>query len=173
MKALPFLLAAAVVCGCDGDSDPTAPDIDVRGNYSLTELAFDPQGSLPAMDLLARIAETTIPRLVLATSGRAQLVAEDPSTGLITTADASYAVLDSTHVRVTFAEASTSHEVSFLSRRMTFTYDPATRTLTFAAASPDGITRSRLLQAVPEWQQEQLLDPVPGTLHVTFRRGSP
>jgi hypothetical protein len=171
MKALPFVLAAAFLCGCD-DSGPTAPDIDVRGSYTLTELSFDPQGSLPAMNLVNRITQTTIPRLVLATNNRAQLVAEDPATGLITTANASFTVIDSTHVRVTFDQGSTMHQSIFLSQRMTFTYDPATRSLTFDGASPDGIARARLLQAVPEWQQEQLLDPVPGTLHVAFRSGT-
>jgi hypothetical protein len=171
MKALHFLLAAVLLNGCD-DSDPTAPNLDIRGNYALTELTFDPQGSLPAIDLRTRITETTIPRLVLANNGRAQLIAEDPSTGLVTTADASYAVIDSTHVRVTFDAGSTMHEGSFLSRRMTFTYDPATRHLTFTGASPDGIDRPSLIEAVPEWQQEQLLDPVPGTLHIVFRVAS-
>ena len=170
MKAAPYLLAVALLSGC-GDSDPTAPRVDVRGNYTLTELTFDPQGSLPATDLRSRI-EVTIPRLVLANNGLAQLIAEDPATGLVTTADASYPVLDSTHVRVTFDEGETMFRGSFLSRRMTFDYNHSARTLTFSGASPDGVDRARLIATVPEWQQEQLLDPVPGTLHVVFRPGT-
>ena len=140
----------------------------MRGNYTLTELTFDPQGSLPTTDLRSRIV-VNVPRLVLANSGLAQLVAEDPATGLVTTAGATYAVLDSTHVRVTFDEGETMFRGSFLSRRMTFTYDPTSRTLSFDGASPDGVDRQRLIATVPEWQQEQLLNPVPGTLHIVFR----
>jgi hypothetical protein len=172
MKALQFLLAAALLCGCDDDSDPTAPDLDVRGNYSLAALTFDPQGSLPAVDLLARITGS-IPRLVLVTGGRAQLVFEDPSTGLVTTADASYSITNSGDVSVSFDEGSTMYRGSFLSRRMTFAYDSAQRSLTFAGASPDGIDRQRLLAVVPEWAQEQLFDPVPGSLQVIFRVDTP
>ena len=67
MKAMRFLLLAGLLGGCDGD-DPAAPDLDVRGNYTLTELTFDPQGLLPNIDLRARIT-TTIPLLVLVTNG--------------------------------------------------------------------------------------------------------
>ena len=172
MKALPLLLAAALLAGCDDDSDPIAPDLDVRGNYSLTTLTFDPQGSLPAVDLRARITGS-VPRLVLVTGGRAQLVFEDPSTGLVTTAEASYAITSAGDVSVTFDEASAMYRGSFLSRRMTFAYDSAQHALTFTGASPDGIDRQRLIAAVPEWAQEQLFDPVPGTLQVTYRVGNP
>ena len=168
MKALHFMLAAALLGGCGDDSDPAAPDLDVRGNYAMAELTFDPQGSLPGVDLRARISRN-VPRLVLATDGRAQLVFEDPATGLVTTANASYTIAEPNRVSVSFDEASTMYRGSFLSRRMTFTYDPSQRTLVFAGASPDGVDRQRLLAAVPEWAQEQLFDPVPGTLQVIFR----
>jgi hypothetical protein len=169
MKALPLLVAAVLLAGCDDDSNPTVPpDLDVRGNYSLTTLTFDPQGSLPAVDLRARITGT-VPRLVLVNDGRAQLVFEDPSTGLVTTANASYSITSAGDVSVTFDETSTLHRGSFLSRRMTFVYDSAQHTLAFTGASPDGIDRQRLIAAVPEWSQEQLFDPVPGTLQVIYR----
>lgn len=172
MKPLHFLLAAALLCGCDDDSDPTAPDLDVSGNYSLATLTFDPQGSLPAVDLRARITGT-VPRLVLVNDGRAQLVFEDPSTGLVTTAGASYSITSSGDVSVTFDAASSMYRGTFLSRRMTFAYDSVQRALTFAGASPDGIDRQRLVSAVPEWSQEQLFDPVPGTLQVIYRVNTP
>ena len=167
MKAMRFLLLAGLLGGCDGD-DPAAPDLDVRGNYTLTELTFDPQGLLPNIDLRARIT-TTIPLLVLVTNGRAQLIFEDLSTGLVTTADASYTITREGGVRVDFGESSSLQRGTFLSRSMTFTYDEGARSLTFAGTSPDGIDRQRLLTLAPEWSQEQLFDPVPGTLRVVYR----
>lgn len=167
MKITPFLLAAALLVGC-GDSEPLAPNLDVRGNYTLAEMSFDPQGTLPNMDLLARVT-TTIPRLVLVSDGRAQLIFEDPSTGLVSTADASYSITRDGGVRVDFGDNSSLQRGTFLSRRMTFTYDEAARALTFAGTSPDGVDRQRLLALVPEWSQEQLFDPVPGTLRVVYR----
>lgn len=166
-NVLALLLLAVLPSACDDDDGPVAPDLDVRGNYALAELSFDPQGSLPAVDLLARIP-STIPRLVLATNERAQLVYEDLSTGLVTTAAASYAITTAGDVRVTFDEGSL-HRGSFLSRTMTFTFGEQPRTLTFAGASPDGIDLQRLLRLVPEWKEEQLFDPVPGTLRVVYR----
>ncbi|CAN5240108.1 hypothetical protein BH23GEM2_BH23GEM2_19100 [soil metagenome] len=45
-------------------------------------------------------------------------------------------------------------------------------TLTFDGESPDGVDRQRLVQLVPEWQGEQLLDPVPGRLIIVFMKAS-
>jgi hypothetical protein len=39
MKTLALLLAAALLCACDGE-DLLVPDLDVRGNYTLMELGF-------------------------------------------------------------------------------------------------------------------------------------
>lgn len=166
-KVLALLLVTALPIACDDDDGPVAPNLDVRGNYALAELSFDPQGSLPAVDLLARI-QTTVPRLVLATNRRAQLVYEDLSTGLVTTADASYEITIAGDVRVTFEQGSL-YRGSFLSRVMTFTFTEQPRTLTFNGTSPDGIDLDRLLRLVPEWREEQLFDPVPGTLRVVYR----
>jgi hypothetical protein len=168
MKTLRIVMAAALLSACDGDSEPLIPDIDVRGNYALTELSFDPQGSLPNVDLRARTS-LTIPRLVLVSDGRAQLIFEDPSTGLVSTADAVYAITPQGDVRVDFGESATAQRGIFLSRRMTFTYDQSIRSLIFAGSSPDGVDRQRLVALVPEWAQEQLFDPVPGTLRVVYR----
>lgn len=168
MRLQHFLLAAALLSACDSASDPATPQLDVRGSYSLTSLTFDPQGTLPAVDLRARITGS-IPRLVLVNDGRAQLIYEDQSTGLVTTADASYSITRTGAVTISFDEGSTMYRGSFLSRRMTFTYDAAQRSLTFAGASPDGIDRQRLVAIVPEWADEQLFDPVPGTLQVVYR----
>ena len=170
MKTLRALLLATTLVACDDDgpSGPRTPDVDARGNYSLTELTFDPQGSLPQVDLRARTT-STIPRLVLVSGGRAQLVFEDPATGLVSTADADYTITSTGDVSIEFTDASNAHRGSFLSKRMTFTYDATARTLTFAGTPTEGIERSRLLALVPEWQDEQLFDPVPGTLRVVYR----
>ncbi len=167
MKSLSLLLAAALLGACEGN-DPIVPDLDVRGTYTLMELSFDPQGSLPNVDLLVRLA-TSIPRLVMANNGRAQLVFEDPATGLVTTAAATYAITRSGEVTVDFGESSSLQRATFLSKRMTFDYDEAGRSLTFAGTSPDGVDRQRLLAVVPEWSDEQLFNPVPGTLRAVYR----
>jgi hypothetical protein len=157
-------VAAAVAVGaCGGDpSTPTRPE--VAGNYRMTQLAFDPQGLLPQVDVLARLGESA-PRLVLAPGGEAQLIFEDPATGLITTATGRYTTPQG-GVRVDFGEG-TAHRGVLLSRRMTFMGQAS---ITFDGDAPEGVSRARLVQLVPEWASEQLLDPVPGRLTVTFTR---
>jgi hypothetical protein len=164
LGALAFLVALA---GCGGDAaGPSRPEI--AGTYRLTDLRFDPQGVLPEVELLTRLGGAEVPRLVLAPDGQAQLIFEDPATGLIRTADGVYSTPQA-GARIDFGPG-TSHRAILLSRRMTFTYSQAAGTLSFTGAAPDGVDRARLLQLVPEWQNEQLLDPVPGELTVTFTR---
>jgi hypothetical protein len=165
MRLTPVILAAAVLAGCGGDaSGPSRSD--VVGTYHLTQLAFDPQGILPEVDILARLGGE-VPRLVLAPGGEAQLVFEDPATGLITIANGTYSTPQS-GVRVDFG-ASTAYRNVLLSRRMTFD-GGAGGTLSFQGTAPDGVERQRLVQLVPEYAGEQLLDPVPGQLTVVFTR---
>ena len=169
MRKLALALFVPLVLACGDDSDPVgAPDLDVRGNYQMTELSFDPQGTLPGVDLRARITGT-VPRLVLANAGRAQLVYEDPTTGLVTTVEATYEVTRTGDVRLTFPTSTSLQSGIFLSRVMTFGYDEEQRALTFEGSSPDGVSRQQLLALVPEWSQEQLFDPVPGSLRVAYR----
>jgi hypothetical protein len=170
MKSVWLAVAVvAIAAGCDDTDDPTQViDIDARGTYELTELTFDPQGVLPKVDLRSRITGT-IPKLTLATNGQAQLVFEDPETGLITVSDATYDVTNAGAIRLDFGSSNSLYDRTFLSREMTFDYTSDPASLTFSAASPEGVSRERLLQLVPEWEDEQLLDPVPGTLTVVFR----
>ena len=42
--------------------------------------------------------------------------------------------------------------------------------LEYLEEAPDGVRRGRLIELVPEWADEQLLDPVPGVLQVVFTR---
>lgn len=169
-KLLLSLSAVLVFAACSDSSDPVqVVDVDVRGNYDLTALKFDPQGVLPEVDLKSRIT-STIPKLNLATNNQAQLVFTDPNTGLITVSNATYTVNNAgNQISLDFGTANTSYTQTFLSRKMTFGYNQTTHALTFSTASPDGVTRARLIQLVPEWKDEQLLDPVPGTLTVVFQ----
>lgn len=158
-----LVAASTVACGGDpsGPSDPS-----VAGIYAMTELRFDPQGVLPEVDLLDRVGN--VPNLVLTRDGEAQLVFTDPSTGLVTTADGGYSTPQE-GARIAFSSGDVVGQV-LLSRRMTFTYDDSAGTLHFDGSPPDGVSRERLIQLVPEWSEEQLIDPVPGVLTVTFTR---
>lgn len=164
MRHSGWILPILLLFACGDASGPSSDEY--VGTYLVTTLTFDPQGVLPAVDILARL-EGDAPRLVLAPGGQAQLVFEDPATGLITTANGTYSTPD-TGVRADFG-SDTAFRTVLLSRRMTFTAVGDTE-LTFDAAAPDGVDRQRLLQLVPEFAGEQLLDPVPGQLTIVFTR---
>lgn len=171
MKRFAFAIISALALTACGDTDNPIQvvDVDVRGTYDLTTLKFDPQGVLPEVNLRTRLTGT-IPRLNLAANGQAQLVFVDPETNLITLSNASYTLNNAgTTVRVDFGTANTAYTKTFLSKTMTFNYSSTARTLTFTGPSPEGVARTRLLQLVPEWSGEQLLDPVPGSLTVVFQ----
>jgi hypothetical protein len=164
------LAAALLLPGCGGDTaGPSRPE--VAGTYRLTELRFDPQGVLPEVDLMPRLGGAQIARLVLAPGGEAQLIFEDPDTGLITTGNGTFSTPQG-GVRIDFGTG-VAHTGMLLSRRMTLVHDAGAGTLHFAGPAPDGVPRPRLLELVPEWGGEQLLDPVPGHLTVTFTRHVP
>ena len=57
-----------------------------------------------------------------------------------------------------------------LSRTMELTFSEAAETLSFDDESPDGVRRQRLTRLIQAWEGEQLFDPVPGRLRVTFLR---
>lgn len=166
------LLMLPVLAGCGGDSSPIEPERpDVTGTYTLTDLWFDPQGSLPDINLMARL-EGPLPSLVLAANGQAQLVSRDPQTGLVAVAGATYTFTPANKVQFTFEAGSTLHAQTFLANAMQFTFVEPPRTLLFDATVPGGgISRAALLRLVPEWEDEQLFDPVPGDLTVVYRVG--
>jgi hypothetical protein len=167
MKRICALLAVSVMIACD--VDPSGPSrAELAGTYRLTELRFDPQGLLPEVELLSRMTAANVPRLVLAPGGEAQLIFEDPNTGLVTISDGSYSTPE-VGARIDFGTGNAFRNV-FLSRRMTFTYSAAAGTLSFQGVAEDGADRTRLRQLVPEWAEEQLLDPTPGDLTVVFTR---
>ncbi len=171
-RAQRFAVAAAVAAvmgtaGCGGD-EPAGPVLDialVTGTYNMTTLAFDPQGSLPEVDALAGLG--TQPQLILSPTGSAQIVYQDPSTNLFTTITATFRTT-ADGARITFA-SNTPYATLLLSRQMDFVLETTgTKRLTFNAVAPDGVNRARLVQLAPQFEDEPLLNPVPGTLRVTF-----
>jgi len=159
-----FGLLVAMGCG-DSPSEPSFGIEDMVGTYALTQLAFDPQGVLPEANVLAELGTT--PQLVVTANRQAQVVFEDPASGLFTTIGATVRVTSS-GLRIDFNSGS-AYRGLLLSRRLEFTYTAETRTLSFDGDAPDGVDRQRLIQFVPGWANEQLLNPVPGRLRVTFR----
>lgn len=172
VRGAPFLLGmvAALSLGACGSDTPSGPRLalqEVAGIYDVAVLTFDPQGSLPAADIKARLSsQQQPPYLNLGTDGTAQLVFQNPSNSLLVTVKGSFTT-GQDFVTVTWDEA--GYEQFLLSRRMTFDFSATgSGTLSFTGASPDGVSRTRLIQLVPEWQNEQLFDPVPGQLQVVF-----
>lgn len=160
-------LLVATACG-DSPSEPDGIDITlVAGTWDLATLRFDPQGSLPDTDILPTLGQDNV-QLILTTNRTAQIVYQDPISNLFTTIEGTFRTTEG-GARIEF-QSNAPYRQLLLSRRMEFTLAGGT-TLTFDAAAPDGVSRARLLELVPAFEGEQLLDPVPGTLRVTFTRG--
>lgn len=166
----PLVLVPALLFTLACDDSPSEPEgIDitlVAGTYDLSMLRFDPQGSLPDTDILPVLGQDNV-QLILATNRTAQVVYQDPITSLFTTLEGSFRTTES-GARIEF-QSNAPYRQLLLSRRMEFTLNGTT--LSFDAAAPDGVSRARLLELVPAFEGEQLLDPVPGTLRVSFTRG--
>jgi hypothetical protein len=167
--ALAGMLALAA-CGTDTPAEPGIDVGQVTGTWALTQLAFDPQGVLPEADILTRLG--TSPQLIVTPARVAQLVFQDPVTHLFTTANGKV-VTTTSGMRVDF-DRGAGYGALLLSRQMTFelqlSFDRNTPVLVFSGNPPDGVNRQRLVGLVQDWQDEQLLDPVPGTLRVMFTR---
>lgn len=159
-----------LLLGC-GNS-PTGPKLPfsvVAGLYDLQTLTFDPAGSLEAVDIKPRLTGVVVPQLNLSNTGAAQLVFRDPISGVFETIAGKYATGDST-VTITWNDGE-RYDLFLLSRQMTYRFSTSGSSgvqLSFSGTSPDGVSRARLIGLVPEWQDEQLFDPVPGTLTVVF-----
>ncbi len=161
-----FLILPLAAC-----SDSTAPDDsaieEVVGTYTLTALNFDPQGVLPDQDILAALGVNNA-QLILTLNRSAQVVYRDPISDLFVTIPGSFQTT-AEGVRLQW-DADSAYRDFLLSQRMDFVFDAGTGTLTFDANAPDGVSRARLQTLVPEFQEEQLLDPTPGRLRITFTR---
>lgn len=164
LGALVALLAAA----CDDDSPTGPPGLErseVAGTYSLSVLRFDPQGSLAEVDLRDRLLVQD-PSLQLTQDGVAQLAFRDPSTDLLVTANGTYTTT-ATSVRVDFGQE-TQHRLLLLPDAPEFEFQAGEEaSLTFQSTDPT-VSQARLIELVPEFEDEQLLDPVPGLLEVAF-----
>jgi hypothetical protein len=163
---LTAVFASTVGCGGDGPSVTGLDMEDLVGTYSLTKLSFDPQGALPEVDILAALG--TAPELIVTANNQAQIVYQDPITMLFTTIAATTKATK-TALRLNFAGNSAYADL-LLSRTMDLTFSEAVGALSFDDESPDGVRRQKLTRLIPEWVGEQLFDPVPGRLRVTFLR---
>ena len=171
MKVWKIMAVAALVMmpACDGDRDPfQVEQIELRGQYELTQLSFDPQGVLPLVELKDRVG-TNLPRLVLAQNLRAQLIVTD-TLGLTSLANGTYASTHADSVQLDFGTNPSIYGRILMSQSMRFFRSEGSASLTFSGAHPEGLERARLLELVPEFEGEQLLDPVPGILTITFTR---
>ena len=160
-----FLLGAATGC----EEATTEPNLEVEavsGVYSMTVLRFDPDGSLPESNLLSPTVNAA--QLNITTGERAQIVWVNPATSFVVTVGANFETTTN-GVRVQFDENSAYGQL-LLSRDMTFTYSSEAGVLTFEGPAPDGVSRARLRELVPSLAGEQLLDPTPGRLRISFTR---
>jgi hypothetical protein len=168
--ALVALLLIGGAAACDDDpSEPNIPRDDVVGTYGITSITFDPQGSLPAVQIHTRFGTTIPASVIVSSNGTLQFVVQDATTSQLITVNGSYQ-LTSTGIDVSFPSSSPFEQI-ILSERMRFTFNDAASTLTFSG-DVDDISRARLIALVPELADEQLLDPTPGTLSVTLTRAA-
>lgn len=162
------LLLASAACGRDTVTDPGLDRATVAGVYNLTAFSFDPQGSLPPVDIRTRLGTQVAPQMIVTLGGLLQFIAQDPVTGLTITANGTYTTTVA-GIAVLF-DSNAPYRQLLLSRQMEFTFTQQANTLTFSGVAPDGVLRARLVALVPELQNEQLLDPTPGTLAITLVR---
>ena len=168
-----MLVGVAALLGACGDDDPSRPDepdltrADVAGQYAMTLLTFDPQGSLPLVDLLARLDSANLPELIIASNEDSlQLVFRDPVGGLVRTVPGGYDLGD-TGIAVDLANSTEAAKL-LLRSDMNYFFDESDETLAFTGSvSAD---TARLFALVPEWSGEPVTSPLPGTLSVVFTR---
>jgi len=168
-RAAVLLLPTLLAVGACGDSGPTEPRIDqtaVLGTYTMTQLSFDPEGSLPASDILPLLAEA--PTLNLTAANQVQILMRDPVTSLIVTINGTYQTT-TTGVQIDFAENSQYAQL-LLPVRIDLTFNQQAGTLSFSGTAPNGVGRAQLIALVPALANEQLFDPTPGVLALRFTK---
>ena len=168
--ALAAMASLLVACGGDDPSDPDDPDLsrsDVAGEYLLTELSFDPQGSaLPLVDLLARIDFAETPELVLRATDDSTQLSFQIAGDLERDIEGEYDLGD-TSVTIELDNALEPGEI-LLPRIASYAFDEDDETLTFNGSFQADTVR--LFELVTEWSGEPVNNPLPGTLRVTFER---
>lgn len=169
MRALAVVAAMiGVASGCgESNVEPNIPRDEVAGSYRLAALTFDPQGSLPAVDAAARLAalDKPDPALTLLEDGRLQLLFEDPASRLLHLVEGTFRTTP--EGIVTDLGSANGYRALLLPRQAVYARVPGD-TLVFDGLAPDGVSREALFALVPEWDQEPLVDPVPGTLKIVF-----
>ncbi|MEX2531289.1 MAG: hypothetical protein WD960_10995 [Gemmatimonadota bacterium] len=170
LSAVLTLALLLPLAACD-DSDPAGPDLvdveAVAGTYLMTDLQFDPQGTLPNQELLDALGTTDV-ELILTLNRSAQIVYRDPVSDLVVTLPGNFqSTVDG--IRLQWNSGSNFRDL-LLSSSMEFEFDSSAGTLRFDDAAPNGVPRARLIALVPAFEEEQLLDPTPGRLQVTFTR---
>src|SRR5690625_505422 len=162
-----FLLLLGLVAGC-GSDEPAGPTFDrssVAGVYHLGALTFDPQGSLPRVDILDRLSPADRPDLTISyTDDTFQLVFRAPLSGLVRVAKGRYSP-DGDQIELNFDHAEDAQSL-LLPKRSGFDFDRGAMPLSYAATSYVSLVRLREL--VPEFRTEQLPVPVLGELVVVF-----
>jgi hypothetical protein len=168
-RVLKLTLVSILAAGCgDGPVEPNLTRDEVAGAYVVTSIAFDPQGSLPEIDIAARLSDLGKPQasLSLAADGTAQLLFEDPGSSLLRLVQGTYRT---TPTGITIDLGSVGAYADLLLPRVA-TYERAADG-SFDLELSTSVSREALFDLAPEWAEEPLLDPVPGQLRVNFEPG--
>jgi hypothetical protein len=177
-RALPRRLAvgaltlalAAGAGACGDDDDPVGPDLLdedlVVGTYNYETLSFDVAGqTFGAYDLLQSLnLEPSSHFLVIANDGTAQLAFQNPETGALQVANASYDMTED-GVRIRFQNSTLPAQL-LIPQTVELRYNVESKRLSFV--DDLSVSLARLVELAPELEGEPLDDPVPGTLTVVF-----
>jgi hypothetical protein len=164
-----LLLFLVVPAACRDSVAPNIPRDVVAGAYELGAWSFDPQGSLPEVDLAVRLAGLgrSPASLNLLADGQLQLLFQEPATGVLRLVNGTYRTTP-TGAALDFG-SNVQYRSLLLSQQMSFTRG-IDGSLSFEDEAPAGVLRQALLALVPEWENEPTVDPLPGRLRVVFNR---
>lgn len=165
------LVGLLAACGDDGTGPNRLTPEDVSASYSVCILSFDPDGSLPPVDVRTRVIEAGTGTLVLTNQSSTQLsyraVGGDGTTRFL---DGSYS-LGRDDVTLTFAGQVDRKAALLLppDGGLTLDYDALSRTLSTAAASYS-IARADY-ERVSGTSEPNLAPNISGTLTASFTAG--
>lgn len=175
-RAVSALVAGVVVLGvaCGDGEGLTEPPIDldeVQGLYEPVTLTFDPQGSAPAGDILAALAESGLePSLNISRTGTFQVPYRDPVTGEFRTLEGTVQPVGQT-LTMTFNTAAAANQL-LLPRTFSLGWDADDETLSLHTTA--SVSRVRLQELFPDLygQEPWAGETIPGFLSVEFVRGT-